>query len=96
MKKRITLNTVTGDENLVTANEVYVAMDTVGNITALKKRNAAGELATIVDTHVDQYVLENTKSSTVSLASLQEGDKITVTPTTGKDGMKKVEITITA
>lgn len=96
MKKRIDLNTVTGDENLVTANETYVALDGAGKITALKKRNASGELAVVVDEHVNQYVLENKKTATKSLAELKEGDVITVTPSSGKDGMKKVEITITA
>lgn len=94
MKKRIYLTLVTGDENLVTANEIYVAMDGAGKITALKKRNDAGELETIVDEHVDQYVLENSKTATVDLKTATAGQSINVTPTTGKDAMKKVVINI--
>lgn len=93
MKTKVNLRLVTGDENLVRADEVYVAMDANSNITALKKRDDSGALKTLVD---EPVVLEDKKTATKSLASLKEGDKITISPSTGKDGMKKVEITITA
>ena len=96
MKQKVRLNLVTGDPNLVTKDEIYVEYNANGVITALKKRNDAGELAVIVDEHVDQYKLEDNKTKSQSLAALQEGDTIEVTPTSGKDGMKKVTITITA
>lgn len=93
MKTKVNMRLVTGDENLVRADEVYVAMDANSNITALKKRDDSGMLKTLVD---EPVALEDKKTATKSLASLKEGDKITITPSTGKDGMKKVEITITA
>ena len=96
MKRKVNLRLVTGDPNLVTKDEIYVEMAADGTITALKKRNDAGELVTIVDEHVDQYKLEDNKTKTQSLAALSEGDTIEVTPTSGKDGMKKVTVTITA
>lgn len=96
MKQKVRLNLVTGDPNLVTKDEIYVEYNANGVITALKKRNDAGELAVIVDEHVDQYKLEDNKTKSQSLAALEEGDTIEVTPTSGKDGMKKVTITITA
>ena len=96
MKQKVRLNLVTGDPNLVTKDEIYVEYNANGVITALKKRNDAGELAVIVDEHVDQYKLEDNKTKSQSLAALQEGDTIEVTPTSGKDGMKKVTVTITA
>ena len=96
MKRKVNLNLVTGDANLVGPDEIYVQYDKDGKIIALKQRNSAGELAVIVDTHVDQYVLEDNKTKSQSLAALKEGDTIVVTPTTGKDGMKKVTVTITA
>lgn len=94
MKTKVNLRLVTGDENLVRADEIYVAFDANGNITALKKRNNAGELAVIVDEHVDQYVLENSKTATVDLKTATAGQSIDVTPTSGKDAMKKVVINI--
>lgn len=94
MKRKVNLRLVTGDENLVRADEIYVAFDANGNITALKKRNDAGELAVIVDEHVDQYVLEDSKSATVDLKTATAGQSIDVTPTSGKDAMKKVVINI--
>ena len=96
MKNKVNLRLVTGDPNLVTANEIYVEYNSDGTIKALKRRNDAGELVTIVDEHVDQYVLEDNKTKSQSLAALTEGDTIVVTPTSGKDGMKKVTVTITA
>lgn len=96
MKQKVRLNLVTGDPNLVTQDEIYVEYNANGVITALKKRNDAGELAVIVDEHVDQYKLEDNKTKSQSLAALEEGDTIEVTPTSGKDGMKKVTVTITA
>lgn len=93
MKTKVNLRLVTGDENLVRADEVYVAMDANGNITALKKRDDSGALKAVVD---EPVVLENKKTLTKSLAALKAGDKIMVTPSSGKDGMKEVEITITA
>ena len=96
MKQKVRLNLVTGNPNLVTKDEIYVEYNANGVITALKKRNDAGELAVIVDEHVDQYKLEDNKTKSQSLAALEEGDTIEVTPTSGKDGMKKVTITITA
>lgn len=94
MKTKVNLRLVTGDQNLVTDKEIYVEYDANGNIISLKKRNDAGELATIVDQHVDQYVLENSKSATVDLKTATAGQTINVTPSTGKDGMKKVVISI--
>ena len=96
MKNKVNLRLVTGDPNLVTADEIYVEYNADGTIKALKRRNNAGELVTIVDEHVDQYVLEDNKTKSQSLAALNEGDTIVVTPTSGKDGMKKVTVTITA
>lgn len=96
MKRKVNLRLVTGDPNLVTKDEIYVEMAADGTITALKKRNDAGELVTIVDEHVDQYELEDNKTKSQSLAALEEGDTIEVTPSSGKDGMKKVTVTITA
>lgn len=93
MKTKVNLRLVTGDPNLVTKDEIYVEYNADGVITAFKKRNDAGELTAIVDTPV---VLEAKKTKTQSLAALKEGDKITVTPSSGKDAMKSVEITITA
>ena len=95
MKNKVNLRLVTGDPNLVTADEIYVEYNADGSIKALKRRNNAGELATIVDEHVDQYVLEDNKTKSVALADLTGGSTIEVTPTSGKDGMKKVTITIT-
>ena len=94
MKTKARLNLVTGDPNLVTADEIYVEYAADGTITALKKRNDAGELATIVDQHVDQYVLEDSKPATVDLKTAAAGQTINVTPTSGKDAMKKVVISI--
>ena len=96
MKQKVRLNLVTGDPNLVTKDEIYVEYNVDGTIKALKKRNNAGELAVIVDEHVDQYKLEANKTKSQSLAALKAGDTIEVTPTSGKDGMKKVTVTITA
>ena len=96
MKNKVNLRLVTGDPNLVTANEIYVEYNADGSIKALKRRNDAGELVTIVDEHVDQYVLEDNKTKSQSLTALSEGSTIVVTPTSGKDGMKKVTVTITA
>lgn len=93
MKTKVNLRLVTGDQNLVTDKEIYVEYDANGNMLSLKKRNDAGELAPIVNTPV---VLETKKTQSVSLASLKSGDKITVTPSSGKDAMESVEITITA
>ena len=93
MKTKVNLRLVTGDPNLVTKDEIYVEYSANGAITALKKRNDAGELVSLVDTPV---VLEAKKTLSKSLASLKSGDKITVTPSSGKDAMKAVEITITA
>lgn len=95
MKTKVNLRLVTGDPNLVTKDEIYVEYGASGAITALKKRNDAGELVTIVDEHVDQYVLEDNKTKSVALSSLSGGSTIEVTPSSGKDGMKKVTITIT-
>ena len=92
MKTKVNLRLVTGDPNLVTADEIYVEYAADGTIKALKKRNDAGELATIVDEHVDQYVLENSKTATVDLKTATAGQSINVTPTSGKDAMKKVVI----
>lgn len=94
MKTKVNLRLVTGDPNLVTADEIYVEYAADGTIKALKKRNNAGELATIVDEHVDQYVLENSKTATVDLKTATAGQSINVTPTSGKDAMKKVVISI--
>ena len=96
MKTKVNLRLVTGDPNLVTKDEIYVEYNSDGTIKALKKRNDAGELAVIVDEHVDQYKLEDNKTKSQSLAALEAGDTIVVTPTSGKDGMKKVTVTITA
>ena len=96
MKNKVNLRLVTGDPNLVTANEIYVEYNANGTIKALKRRNDAGELVTIVDEHVNQYKLEDNKTKSQSLAALSEGSTIVVTPTSGKDGMKKVTVTITA
>ena len=94
MKTKVNLRLVTGDPNLVTKDEIYVEYNPDGTIKALKKRNDAGELAVIVAEHVDQYVLENSKSATVDLKTATAGQTINVTPSTGKDGMKKVVINI--
>jgi len=94
MKKKVNLRLVTGDPNLVTKDEIYVEYNANGVITALKQRNDAGELAVIVDEHVDQYVLEDSKPATVDLKTATAGQTINVTPTTGKDAMKKVVISI--
>lgn len=94
MKTKVNLRLVTGDPNLVTKDEIYVEYNSDGTIKALKKRNDAGELAVIVDEHVDQYVLENSKPATVDLKTATAGQTINVTPTTGKDAMKKVVISI--
>ena len=48
MKKKVDLNLVTGDENLVTIHETYVAFDENNNISALKRRNDAGDLEQIL------------------------------------------------
>ena len=93
MKKKVNLRLVTGDPNLVTMDEIYVEFSEDGAIKALKKRNDSGELTTIVDEHVDQYELEDNKGATADLASLSAGDTLEVTPTEGKDGMKKVTVT---
>lgn len=94
MKNKVNLRLVTGDPNLVTANEIYVEYNANGTIKALKRRNDAGELVTIVDEHVDQYVLEDSKPATVDLKTATAGQSINVTPTSGKDAMKKVVINI--
>lgn len=94
MKTKVNLRLVTGDPNLVTKDEVYVEYSASGAITALKKRNDAGELVPIVDEHVDQYVLEDSKPATVDLKTATAGQSINVTPTSGKDAMKKVVISI--
>ena len=94
MKRKVNLNLVTGDANLVGPDEIYVQYDKDGKIIALKQRNSAGELAVIVDEHVDQYVLENSKPATVDLKTATAGQTINFTPTTGKDAMKKVVISI--
>ena len=96
MKTKVNLRLVTGDPNLVTMDEIYVQLDANGTITALKKRNDAGELVTIVDEHVDQYKLEDSKTQEISIAAIKAGDTINVTPTSGKDGMKKVVISVKA
>lgn len=96
MKTKVNLRLVTGDPNLVTMDEIYVQLDANGTITALKKRNDAGELVTIVDEHVDQYELEDSKTQEISIAAIEAGDTIDVTPTSGKDGMKKVVISVKA
>lgn len=96
MKTKVNLRLVTGDPNLVTMDEIYVQLDANGTITALKKRNDAGELVTIVDEHVDQYELEDSKTQEISIAAIEAGDTINVTPTSGKDGMKKVVISVKA
>ena len=94
MKAKVNLRLVTGDENLVTKDEYYVTFDENGTITALKKRNDSGELAVVLDQHVDQYVLEDNKTKSVNLSTLSNGGTITVTPTSGNDGMKKVTVTV--
>lgn len=94
MKQKVNLRLVTGDPNLVTADEIYVEYTADGTIKSLKKRNDAGELVVIVDQHVDQYVLENSKPATVDLKTATAGQTINVTPSTGKDAMKKVVISI--
>ena len=93
MKQKVRLNLVTGDENLVTDKELYVAFDSKNQITAVKQRAADGSLKSIVDTPV---AVEAKKTLSKSLATLKAGDKITVSPSSGKDAMKTVEITITA
>ena len=95
MKKKFNLPLVTGDPNLVTANEIYVELNEDNEITALKKRGITGSLDVIVDEHVDQYVLEDEQTETKSLAQLAAGDTIEVTPSSGNDGMKKVTIIFT-
>ena len=92
MKRKVNLRLVTGDENLVRADEIYVAFDTNGNITALKKRNDSGELVAIVDTPV---TLETNKAVEVAEADIPEDGVITINPTSGYDGMKKVTVTVT-
>ena len=94
MKRKVNLRLVTGDPNLVTKDEIYVEMAADGTITALKKRNDAGELVTIVDEHVDQYILEDSKTATVDLKTAAAGQTINVTPTSGKDAMEQVVISI--
>ena len=94
MKKRVNYRLVTGDPNLVTADEIYVEMTADGTITALKKRNDAGELVTIVDQHVDLPELETNKGYSLDLASATAGT-IEISPTEGKDAMEKVTLTIT-
>ena len=93
MKQKVRLNLVTGDENLVTDKELYVAFNNKNEIVAVKQRAADGSLKSVVDTPV---AVETKKTLTKSLAALKAGDKITVSPSTGKDAMKAVEITITA
>lgn len=94
MKTKVNLRLVTGDPNLVTMDEIYVQLDANGTITALKRRNDAGELVTIVDQHVDLPVLEANKEYPLDLASATTGT-IEIFPTEDKDAMEKVTLTIT-
>lgn len=58
MKTKVKWNLVTGDPNLVTENEIYVAYDEDGYISYLAKRNSSGSLVPFLygDELVDKAV----------------------------------------
>ena len=108
MKTKVKWNLVTGDPNLVTENEIYVEYAEDGSVYKLSKRNASGSLVPFlfcedivedeIDEAIDDYIegkVESSKAYTLNILDVQAGDTIEVTPTSGKDSMEKVVITIT-
>ena len=93
MRKQIELKIEVGDANYVKPGEYFAQLDANNQLTAIKRRNDDLTLTDVVDTPL---VLEDNKTLSKSLAALKAGDKITVTPSSGKDAMSKVTITITA
>ena len=93
MRKQIELKIEVGDANYVKPGEYFAQLDANNQLTAIKRRNDDLTLTDVVDTPI---AVETNKESTVSLATLAEGDTIEVTPSTGKDAMSKVTITIAA
>lgn len=91
MKKRI--NNIrfveSDDENIVTKDEVLVVKDTNGAIKGLKQRSATG---TMVDLTPSPDKIEDNR--TVDVKSVDSSNKVEITPSSGKESMKKVTATI--
>lgn len=93
MRKQIEMKIEVGDANYVKPGEYFAELDANNKLVSIKQRQDDLSLKEVVDTPL---VLEDNKTLTKSLAALKAGDKITVTPSSGKDAMSKVTITITA
>jgi len=91
MRKQIEMKIEVGDANYVKPGEYFAVLDANNKLIAIKQRQDDLSLKEIVDTPV---AVESNKTLTKSLASLKAGDKITVVPSSGKDAMSKVTITI--
>lgn len=108
MKTKVKWNLVTGDPNLVTENEIYVAFDAKGGVSYLAKRNSSGSLEPFLfnDTYVDkamddaveEYIddyIETTKAYAKDVSELVAGQTYEFTPSNGKDAVKKITLTVT-
>ena len=81
-----------GDPNYVAPGEFFAELTPDGKqIAAIYQRQDNLDLKKLVSETLD---LEDDKTTTMSIAGLSAGD-VEITPTTGKDAMKKVTITFT-
>ena len=86
MKKQITIKVEVGDANYVKPGELFGELSADGKtLVTLKRRADDLSLETIASTPL---VLEDNKEVTANATTLE------VTPTSGKDAMKKVTVTI--
>jgi hypothetical protein len=91
MRKQIELKIEVGDANYVKPGEYFAQLDANNQLTAVKRRNDDLTLTDVVDTPV---AVETNKESTISIKALTEGDTIEISPSSGKDAMAKVTITV--
>ena len=111
MKTKVKWNLVTGDPNLVTANEIYVDYDADGSIKSLSKRTDSGELSPFligsammqaileeaVEDAIDDYISENIEDVVNYSVDLNTAQMGTynIGPSEGKTAMASVHLQIT-
>lgn len=90
MRKQIELKLEVGDPNYVAPGQYFGVFDEHNKLIAVKVREDNLTLRTLVETPT---VLESNKAVTID--ANQYEDAVVITPSSGKDAMSKVTVTIT-
>lgn len=90
MRKQVEIKIEIGDANYVAPGKYFLELDESNQPVALKIREDDLTLRTVLGGVAE---LEDNKAVTMDIRGISTSTPMEITPTSGKDGMKKVTIT---